>query len=166
LEHDIDEEVASDQTSVAGLRTATEFSSIEATFMIQRFSHTTIAQINGGVTMPDIRREEEVKNPGLTTADVANLDETASKQEIDRDKERNREDLSRRDSTFADAPRIDRRSAGEEIATEDSIENEAAPLFSLEEAKGLHGRWDAIQVSFVDEPRQAVQEADGLVAAR
>jgi hypothetical protein len=32
------------------------------------------------------------------------------------------------------------------------------------EAKDFRARWDAIQVGFVDEPRQAVQQADGLVA--
>jgi hypothetical protein len=40
----------------------------------------------------------------------------------------------------------------------------AAPLFSPEEAKDFRGRWDAIQVSFVDEPRLAVEQADGLAA--
>lgn len=41
---------------------------------------------------------------------------------------------------------------------------DTAPLFAGEEAQGLRGRWDAIQTSFVDEPRQAVQQADSLVA--
>jgi hypothetical protein len=43
-------------------------------------------------------------------------------------------------------------------------EEQAAPLFSLEEAKELRARWDAIQGAFVDEPRQAVEQADSLVA--
>jgi len=43
-------------------------------------------------------------------------------------------------------------------------EPEAGPLFSAEEAGDLRAKWDAIQVGFVDEPRRAVQEADGLVA--
>lgn len=38
------------------------------------------------------------------------------------------------------------------------------PLFSAEEAKDFRGRWDAIQVNFVDEPRQVVKQADSLVA--
>ena len=41
----------------------------------------------------------------------------------------------------------------------------ATPLFAPDEAQGLRGRWDAIQTSFVDEPRQAVEKADSLVAA-
>jgi hypothetical protein len=44
------------------------------------------------------------------------------------------------------------------------MDEQAAPLFSAEEAKDFRGRWDAIQVSFVDEPRRAVEQADSLVA--
>ncbi len=40
---------------------------------------------------------------------------------------------------------------------------QAAPLFSLDEAKDLRARWDTIQGGFVDEPRTAVEEADSLV---
>jgi hypothetical protein len=38
------------------------------------------------------------------------------------------------------------------------------PLFLGEEAASLRTEWDAIQTGFVDEPRQAVERADGLVA--
>ena len=37
-------------------------------------------------------------------------------------------------------------------------------LFPGTEAQGLQGRWSEIQTSFVDEPRRAVEQADGLVA--
>jgi hypothetical protein len=50
-------------------------------------------------------------------------------------------------------------------ATAPAIDEQAAPLFSSEEARNFRGQWDAIQVGFVDEPRQAVQQADSLVAA-
>ena len=49
-------------------------------------------------------------------------------------------------------------------ATAPTIDEQAAPLFSPEEAKDFRARWDAIQVSFVDEPRRAVEQADSLVA--
>jgi hypothetical protein len=49
-------------------------------------------------------------------------------------------------------------------ATAPAIDAQAAPLFPAEEAKNFRARWDAIQVGFVDEPRQAVQQADSLVA--
>ena len=50
-------------------------------------------------------------------------------------------------------------------ATAPALEEQAAPLFSAEEAKDFRGRWDTVQVGFVDEPRRAVEQADSLVAA-
>jgi hypothetical protein len=38
------------------------------------------------------------------------------------------------------------------------------PLIGEDETKDVQGRWEHIQVSFVDEPRRAVEEADTLVA--
>ena len=43
-------------------------------------------------------------------------------------------------------------------------EDQLGPLFSTDEANKFRGRWDTVQVGFVDEPRQAVEEADRLVA--
>ncbi|MGC2474302.1 MAG: hypothetical protein WA485_08200 [Candidatus Sulfotelmatobacter sp.] len=39
------------------------------------------------------------------------------------------------------------------------------PLFPSEELHGLRARWKEIQIAFVDEPRKAVEQADGLVAS-
>ena len=44
-------------------------------------------------------------------------------------------------------------------------EEERVALFLANEANELRGRWDGIQVGFVDEPRKSVQEADALVSA-
>jgi len=38
------------------------------------------------------------------------------------------------------------------------------PLLSGNETPAFRSRWDAIQTGFVDEPRQAVEQADSLVA--
>jgi len=38
------------------------------------------------------------------------------------------------------------------------------PLLPAEVTQDLRGRWDHVQAGFVDEPRQAVQQADELVA--
>jgi hypothetical protein len=38
------------------------------------------------------------------------------------------------------------------------------PLLARDETSDFQRRWDAIQASFVDEPRRAVEEADNLVA--
>lgn len=40
----------------------------------------------------------------------------------------------------------------------------ATPLFPDMELQNFRTRWDQVQTSFVDEPRQAVQQADSLVA--
>jgi hypothetical protein len=40
-----------------------------------------------------------------------------------------------------------------------------APLFPANELEELRNRWSAVQTAFVDEPRTAVEQADGLVAA-
>lgn len=38
------------------------------------------------------------------------------------------------------------------------------PLFTREETQNFKTRWKDVQTSFVDEPRHAVEDADGLVA--
>jgi len=45
-----------------------------------------------------------------------------------------------------------------------TTDEDATPLFSERESKDFFGRWDALQVSFIDEPRRAVEQADSLVA--
>jgi hypothetical protein len=57
--------------------------------------------------------------------------------------------------------------ASERVATEmNRPDNQSAtPLFPNNELDNLRGRWKDIQVAFVDEPRKAVEQADGLVAS-
>ena len=45
-----------------------------------------------------------------------------------------------------------------------AADDRAIPLFSPQEGAQLRARWDEIQAGFVDEPRGAVEKADGLVA--
>jgi hypothetical protein len=42
--------------------------------------------------------------------------------------------------------------------------HEDQELFEEKDLTGYRGRWDEIQTGFVDEPRQAVEQADELVA--
>jgi hypothetical protein len=44
-------------------------------------------------------------------------------------------------------------------------EHDATPLFPNNELESLRNRWKEIQTAFVDEPRRAVEQADGLVAS-
>ena len=46
-----------------------------------------------------------------------------------------------------------------------SSANETARLFPGNELDGLRTRWKEVQTAFVDEPRKAVEQADGLVAS-
>jgi hypothetical protein len=44
-------------------------------------------------------------------------------------------------------------------------ENDSTPLFPNNELENLRNRWKEVQTAFVDEPRRAVEQADGLVAS-
>src|SRR5437660_11077921 len=44
-------------------------------------------------------------------------------------------------------------------------EHDSTPLFPNNELDNLRNRWKEIQTAFVDEPRKAVEQADGLVAS-
>jgi hypothetical protein len=52
--------------------------------------------------------------------------------------------------------------AAREVDATDS--ERQASLFVKSELESFRTRWDEVQTSFVDEPRKAVQDADGLVA--
>ena len=45
-----------------------------------------------------------------------------------------------------------------------TTEKQLAPLFLPDMAKEFRARWDGVQRGFVDDPRQAVRQADELVA--
>jgi len=49
-------------------------------------------------------------------------------------------------------------------AATDGATADAEPLFPSGEAEGFRGRWVEVQTGFVDEPRNAVEQADSLVA--
>jgi hypothetical protein len=49
-------------------------------------------------------------------------------------------------------------------ASQKTAESSSTPLFPDDELHNFRARWDQIQTSFVDEPRQAVEQADSLVA--
>jgi hypothetical protein len=49
-------------------------------------------------------------------------------------------------------------------ATQKTVASSSGPLFPDDELHNFRARWDQVQTSFVDEPRQAVEQADSLVA--
>ena len=101
--------------------------------------------------MAEIRRDETIENTGLSTAALAHADEPVEQKLVE-----NREDG--RDMSAGVGNRI--RGEAEQPSETDAQE----ALFSQDESKALYAKWDAVQVGFVDEPRQAVERADSLVA--
>lgn len=99
--------------------------------------------------MAEIRRDEISGNSGLSTAALAHADEqqTYDEQRVD-EYDQSAAETSRADTGAATTNPGDERTA----------------LFSPDETKKLRAEWDSIQVGFVDEPRQAVERADSLVA--
>lgn len=99
--------------------------------------------------MAEIRRDSLTDNSGLSTAALAHADEPQTYDE---------QQMDERDRTLGADTRMDadrqKMSGGDERIA----------LFSPDETKNLRGQWDSIQVGFVDEPRQAVERADALVA--
>jgi len=90
-----------------------------------------------------MNREPEEKS--LTTADLAAAAEIPTAQrEVNRDLK----------ESVIENQNSDVRSEDEQLA----------PLFLPDVAKDFRSRWDAVQRSFVDDPRQAVRQADELVA--
>ena len=113
--------------------------------------------------MADIRREE-TRDEGLTTATLANLEERETSN-LDRDYDRQVVEAERqRVGNSATSTAAFASNASKQVTPNPANEDQPTPLFSSQEAKDLHARWDAIQVGFVDEPRKAVEQADSLVA--
>jgi hypothetical protein len=87
----------------------------------------------------------ELEEKSLTTADLAAAAEVPSAQrEANRDLKRPATENQSTDARSADG--------------------QLAPLFLPDVAKDFRSRWDAVQRSFVDDPRQAVRQGDELVA--
>ena len=69
-------------------------------------------------------------------------------------------------TTDAPGPRpvASERNIAERSVSGESHADDSTPLFPSGELDGLRTRWKEIQTAFVDEPRKAVEQADGLVA--
>ncbi len=116
-------------------------------------------------------KDERPIDEGITTATLAGIDErqpnSAVMEEREtaddryRDRAPNRPATTQGDLRTSDLAASANRPVSSSSAT---ATEETAPLFPASEATDLRGRWDAIQVGFVDEPRNAVEQADALVA--
>ena len=93
----------------------------------------------------DDRIEQNNPDANLTTADLARSAANA-------------------ESDVSPARRAAPGTAGTATAAAPAREGEYDRLFSENDAKGFRARWENLQVSFVDEPRHSVEQADSLVA--
>jgi hypothetical protein len=129
----------------------------------------------------------ETRDTGLTTADLADLGRPVSSSTNNKGSSRAADDSATRsadgDRLYAlqQVPYL-REPYGRDLeqpstdvldgsTTKTALEEEeetgsaVTPLFSSEESDEFHSSWDSVQVSFVDEPREAVKQADRLVAS-
>jgi hypothetical protein len=108
----------------------------------------------------DFKKEEQLRYTGVTTAALA---DASVQPPLKTDFELPEAELQRKfrpggASTFGGNVPI------AVTATAVAQDEQATSLFSPDEAKEFRVRWDTIQAGFVDEPRRAVEQADGLVA--
>jgi hypothetical protein len=94
---------------------------------------------------------EERKDNQLSTKDIANASNAR------------REEAEAAARAEANARRNSAPSPATALAEHHDAESHDA-LFPTAEVEALRTRWEAIQAGFVDEPRNAVTEADALVA--
>lgn len=120
-----------------------------------------------------MRKEQPELEQDLTTADLAQGKRPAASDDGPKSG-RAQSDQTPSDRIRDDRPRpVLAARAGENapnVSSEASDKSEArhtseaTPLFPNNELQELRTRWTGIQTAFVDEPRRAVEQADGLVA--
>ncbi len=133
-------------------------------------------------------RKEEFEDENLTTADLAQGKRPAASHDllsdgknVERpnaeavaDRAINERTINDRAINDRPGPVLAERPAGEvapianselRSASETRNASDTAPLFPTNELEELRNRWSGVQTAFVDEPRRAVEQADGLVAS-
>lgn len=98
----------------------------------------------------DERRDNRMDRTGDPARDHEELDAREHDERMERE-----EQYERRNEERA----VDQRPAAADTAGEQLL-----PLFEEESARKFRSRWLTIQSKFVDDPRDAVQQADDLVA--
>lgn len=100
-------------------------------------------------------RKDDAETEELTTADLAKTQNRVEDSETEI--EAGRMKPVRSDRTAAET--VSSRQGNSPMVVD------ATPLFPDDQLRELQARWNDIQTGFVDEPRSAVQRADGLVAS-
>ena len=119
--------------------------------------------------MTDEIRDDEYSEPEeLTTKDLAKAGERRSQRIpnepilVPASQSRPEDRTERQTETQGN---VSGSASGPAVAAARAKEEDLGPLFPADEANNLRAKWDSVQVKFVDEPRQAVEEADQLIAA-
>ena len=73
--------------------------------------------------------------------------------------------IEREENALTTADLADQAKNGPAGASMKKEDEQKAPLLVESQAQEFRSKWEIIQIGFVDEPRKAVEEADGLVAA-
>jgi hypothetical protein len=103
------------------------------------------------------------KEKTLTTADFAGAADRTDRVAQEQRAQDQRAEEQRAEEQRQDQRRGDRR-ADDRQAVQERSDEQLAPLFTSDVAGGFRSRWDEVQIGFVDDPRQAVRQADELVA--
>lgn len=116
--------------------------------------------------------EAGVGTTGLTTAEIAGFDDRKVSRG-DRDFDRSMTHAEGNSVIDAEIEPVPSKRNGASLKTNRNAESkpaeaesyQATSLFSPEESSSLYAHWDDVQVGFVDQPREAVGQADALVAS-
>ena len=149
-------------------------------------SELSTADLAGGTTprdrmTTDTSTSTSTRDPMVNTRDPmldtreSDLDATETKsgdtafesRDVDRDLDaRDRTTTASATETTSSTPGTTSRTSQltNPAATDGADTEGAASLFPTGEAEGFRSRWVEVQTGFVDEPRNAVEQADGLVA--
>jgi hypothetical protein len=111
--------------------------------------------------------ESLLRDENLTTADIANPVRTSMVPPTDVN-EQNIQPVQESRQAQRVQGQTPGQAPGQTWDTRETAAQQRAaepnPLFPDDELHNFRARWDQVQTSFVDEPRQAVEQADGLVA--
>jgi hypothetical protein len=111
-------------------------------------------------------RKDEFDTEELTTADLAQGKPATSQNQPTAESTKAKED--RRGPVLTQPSGASTQTGASDIrATTSGAGNapDTTPLFPNSELEELRSRWTEVQTAFVDEPRRAVEQADGLVAS-
>jgi len=97
----------------------------------------------------------------LRTADLSPETPEGTRWSEDRGREQDRPDV---DTPDLDAPRARTEPDADAPDVDTSSATSVGPLLGADDAEAFRARWTDVQNGFVDEPRRAVEAADGLTA--